>query len=112
LKIARLRLVALVATVVAVGAVSGCGGSRSSAAVATTHVTMPRSYRFSPDKIVVKAGSSVTWTNFTHSVKLDGQPDRTVRRGETISVRFDKPGTYTYICSYHPHDMRGEVIVK
>jgi plastocyanin len=98
-----------------IGVAAGCGGSEDSAAVATTEVTMAKSYRFDPKKIEVDAGSSVTWTNddnFTHTVQVDGQDDHKVERGKSVSIAFDKPGTYHYICTLHSQDMDGEVIVK
>ena len=76
---------------------------------------MAKSYRFDPEKIEVDAGSSVTWTNddnFTHTVQVDGQDDHKVERGESVSITFDKPGTYHYVCTLHSRDMDGEVIVK
>jgi len=97
------------------GVAAGCGGSGDSAPVATTEVTMAKSYRFDPEKIEVDAGSSVTWTNddnFTHTVQVDGQDDHKVERGKSISITFDKPGTYHYVCTLHSQDMDGEVIVK
>ena len=97
------------------GVAAGCGGSGDSAPVATTEVAMVKSYRFEPSKIEVDAGSSVTWKNddnFTHTVQVDGQEDHKVERGESVSIAFDKPGTYTYVCTLHSRDMDGEVIVK
>jgi plastocyanin len=94
----------------------GCGGSEgSSGPVATTEVTMAKSYRFDPKTIEVEAGATVTWRNednFTHTVQVDGQEDHTVGRGESISIAFDAPGTYRYVCTLHEQDMDGEVIVK
>jgi plastocyanin len=97
------------------GVAAGCGGSGDSAPVATTEVTMAKSYRFDPKKIEVDAGSSVTWTNddnFTHTVQVEGQDDHKVDRGKSVSITFDKPGTYHYVCTLHSRDMDGEVIVK
>ena len=108
-----LRLV-LAASLVLVVVSSGCGETASSEPVATTEVTMAKSYRFSPDTIKVKVGSTVTWTNndnFTHTVEIDGQDDHKVDRGKSVSIRFDKPGTYDYVCTLHSHDMHGTVIV-
>jgi plastocyanin len=96
-------------------AAAGCGGSGDSGPVATTEVTMAKSYRFDPKTIEVDTGSTVTWKNddnFTHTVQVDGQDDHKVGRGESFSIRFDEPGTYHYVCSLHRHDMDGEVIVK
>jgi len=102
---------ALAATLVA----AGCGGKSDAAPVQTTEVTMAKSYRFSPEAIEVEAGDRVTWTNednFTHTVKVDGQSDHKVDRGDSVSIEFDKPGTYHYVCTLHSHDMSGTVIVQ
>lgn len=101
----------LVATLVA----AGCGGTGSSQPVATTKVSMAKSYRFDPKTIEVRAGDTVTWTNhdnFTHTVKVDGQQDHKVGRGDSVSITFDKPGSYHYICTLHSKDMSGTVIVR
>jgi plastocyanin len=105
---------AAVAVFVAMLLAAGCGGKQSSAPVATTQVEMAKSYRFAPKTIEVKAGSTVTWTNndnFTHTVKVDGQPDHKVGRGDSVSIRFDTAGAYHYVCTLHSHDMHGTVIV-
>lgn len=102
--------VVLVAIVVAVG----CGGTGSSHPVATTKVSMAKSYRFDPTTIRVKTGDTVTWTNndnFTHTVKVDGREDHKVGRGDSVSISFDKPGRYHYVCTLHSKDMSGTVIV-
>lgn len=94
---------------------AGCGSSESTAPVATTEVQMAKSYRFDPKTIEIEAGNTVTWTNadnFTHTVQVDGQPDHRVERGESVSISFDTPGTYHYVCTLHERDMDGEVIVK
>lgn len=94
---------------------AGCGGTASSAPVRTHEVTMVKSYRFDPDVVQIKPGESVTWTNkdnFTHTVRVDGQPDHRVDRGASVSIRFDKPGSYDYVCTLHSHDMHGQVIVR
>jgi plastocyanin len=99
--------VALVAT--------GCGESESSEPVMTTEVAMAKSYRFDPKTIEIEAGQTVTWRNednFTHTVQVDGQEDHKVERGESVSISFETPGTYHYVCTLHSQDMDGEVIVR
>jgi plastocyanin len=95
---------------------AGCGGSgESSEPVATTEVSMAKSYVFEPKVIEVKAGETVTWTNddnFTHTVQVDGQQDHEVEQDESVSITFDTPGTYHYVCTLHRQDMDGEVIVQ
>jgi plastocyanin len=94
---------------------AGCGSSESTEPVAATEVQMAKSYRFDPKTIEIEAGDTVTWTNadnFTHTVQVDGQEDHKVERGESVSISFDTPGTYHYVCTLHSRDMDGEVIVK
>jgi plastocyanin len=106
----------LAVTAVALLAVAGCGGSEAdSSPVATTEVAMVKSYRFDPQAIEIQAGESVTWTNddnFTHSVQVDGREDHEVEPGGSVSITFDEPGTYHYVCRLHSRDMDGEVIVR
>jgi plastocyanin len=113
-KVTHLLLPAV--AVLAVTAIAaGCGATDSSVPVATTAVSMAKSYRFAPNAIEIKAGQTVTWTNndnFTHTVKVDGQDDHKVGRGDSVSIKFDKPGTYNYVCTLHSHDMHGTVVVQ
>jgi plastocyanin len=104
-------VVVLAASVFAVG----CGGSGDTEPVATTEVKMVKSYRFDPKTIEIQAGETVTWTNednFTHTVEVEGRGDHEVGQGESVSITFDKPGTFDYVCTLHRHDMDGTVIVR
>jgi plastocyanin len=110
----NLRLTLVLATAVPVLA-TGCGGVHLGKPVATNQVLLPKSYKFEPAAIVVKAGTSVTWRNddnFSHTVKVEDGDDHELGRGESVTIHFAKPGTYHYLCTLHSHDMRGEVIVK
>ena len=109
------RLLLPLAALAACFVAAGCGGAGASTAVATNEVEMAKSYRFDPDVIEIDAGDTVTWTNndnFTHTVEVDGQSDHKVGRGDSVSIKFDEPGTYDYVCTLHSHDMSGQVIVK
>ena len=111
----RPSLVLFAASIVTIVVAAGCGGSESSEPVATTEVAMAKSYRFDPKTIEIDAGDRVTWTNednFTHTVQVDGQEDHKVERGESVSIAFDTPGIFHYVCTLHSQDMEGEVIVK
>lgn len=97
-------------------AVGGCGGGDQSSQepVATTIVELPKSYRFAPEAITVTAGSTVTWTNhdnFTHNVMFDGSEPMTMAPGESATRDFPEAGTYSYVCTFHPTDMTGSVLV-
>lgn len=84
---------------------------------------------FMPDKLTVKAGTTVVWkvsdgighTVTTGKFSLDGdglrseeEPDGVLdmplAKDKTVSHTFDKAGTYTYFCSIHK-GMNGEVTV-
>lgn len=113
-RIARL----VVATGLALS-LAACGGGAGAAVdaspVATTSVDLPKSYKFVPAAIVIPAGATVTWANrddFTHNVTLpDGTPALTMRPGESATHTFETAGTFDYVCSLHPKDMRARVVV-
>ena len=75
-------------------------------------------FSFSPAQLTVAVGTRVTWTNrddIPHTV-TDAATPRTLRSppldtGESYAFTFDKPGTFAYFCSLHPH-MQGSVVVK
>jgi plastocyanin len=85
--------------------------------VPTDRVDMPKSYKFSPEVVEVKVGTTVTWTNhddFPHNVTLLTGADKTskdVGIGDSVSLPFAEAGTVYYHCSFHPQQMRGKVIV-
>jgi plastocyanin len=82
--------------------VAGCGGTDASEPVATNEVSMAKSYRVDPSVVEIRAGDTV---------QIDDQPDHKVGRGDSVSITFDKPGRYDYVCTLHSHDMHGQVIV-
>ena len=111
----RLPIVGLAVPIAGILAAAGCGGSESAEPVATTEVAMVKSYRFEPKTIEIAAGETVTWTNgdnFTHTVQVDGREDHKVERGDSVSVAFETPGVYHYVCTLHSQDMEGEVVVR
>ena len=95
---------------------AACGGTaQASEPVSTTEVVMAESYVFEPQTIEVETGATVTWRNedrFTHTVQVEGQEDHEVEPGESVSITFDIPGTYHYVCTLHRKDMDGDVIVQ
>jgi plastocyanin len=112
-----MRLAVMLLALVVLAAIlfaAGCGGAGDSEPVATTEVTMVKSYRFDPETIEIRAGKTVTWTNednFTHTVQVEGEGDHKLGKGESVSITFDRAGTYEYVCTLHSHDMKGRVIV-
>ena len=119
---ARVLGVRAIVLVVAIAtATAGCasqpgGADRGAVAVTTTHVDLPKSYKFAPASIQVAIGSTVTWTNsdnFTHSVQFAGEdaPGAVLKPGDSTSRTFDQAGSFTYVCAFHPQNMTGTVIV-
>jgi plastocyanin len=79
-------------------------------------VVLARDFMFAPVSLTVPAGSTVTWTNKDeepHTVVSDTGLFRSgaMDTNESFSYRFDKPGTYHYLCSIHPR-MTGTIIVQ
>ena len=76
-----------------------------------------KDYKFVPEKVTVKAGETVKWTNdekrASHSIwfKAEGLPEsERMLNGDSWERKFDKPGTYPYTCGPHP-EMKGVVEV-
>ena len=75
-------------------------------------------FAFSPPMLTVAPGTKVTWDNKDeepHTV-LSADGGQTFKSpaldtDDKFSFTFDKPGTYKYFCSIHPH-MVGTVVVK
>jgi plastocyanin len=63
-------------------------------------------FAFGPVSVTVAAGGTVTWTNTdnqAHTATSSGNFDTgSIAAGDSASVTFDEPGTFTYICSFHP----------
>src|SRR5258707_11859624 len=85
------------------------------AAHATDATVNIRNFMFAMD-VTVTPGATVTWKN------LDGEPHTVAStdglfrspaldEGDSFSFKFDRPGTYKYICSIHPR-MKATVTVK
>lgn len=110
----RSLLPALAVLGLVLAACGGGGAGTGSSPVPTTTVDLPASYRFAPPAIVVPAGATVTWTNhdnFTHNVSLEGEQPLAMAPGESVNHTFATPGSYPYVCSLHPKDMKGSVLV-
>ena len=74
-------------------------------------------FEFKPQKVVVKPGTKVTWTNedtIIHDIK-DTSPlatpvSKSMGKGDTFSITYAQPGSYSYICGIHQY-MTGSVEV-
>jgi len=73
-------------------------------------------FTFLPQRITVKAGTTVTWINeddVPHTVasSIKFFKSKTLDTADKFSFTFTTPGTYDYFCSVHPH-MTGAVVVE
>jgi plastocyanin len=74
--------------------------------VAADKVTVEE-YGFTPTRVTVSAGTTVTFTNKGDLMHTATEVDQIwdtgdIASGESKSVTFSTPGTYTYICKPHP----------
>jgi plastocyanin len=112
-KIARhIRVAALLAaTVLAAAATLPAASARA----AETEVKIDN-FAFAPQRIVVQAGTTVTWTNADDAPHTVASSSKVFKSGaldteDKFSFTFATPGTYEYFCSLHPH-MTGTVVVE
>ena len=73
-------------------------------------------FTFLPQRITVKAGTTVTWINeddVPHTIVSSSKvfKSKTLDTAGKFSFKFTTPGTYDYFCSVHPH-MTGAVVVE
>ena len=100
----RLRARFLAGTVVAIAAIASIGGG---AALAADHAVAISGFAFSPKAVTVTVGDTITWTNSdatAHTATADDGSFDTgdLDKGDSKSVTFDKAGSFTYYCRFHP----------
>jgi plastocyanin len=115
----------------ACAAVAGCGSSgdkgssstptpdvsKSSGSAAKSAKATIKNFTFAPESVSVSAGGTVSWTNqdsANHNVKFDDSSVKGIdnlREGQSGKVSFDKAGSFSYVCTYHP-GMKGTVEVS
>ncbi|HZI39119.1 MAG TPA: plastocyanin/azurin family copper-binding protein [Acidimicrobiia bacterium] len=113
---------AVAAGLAGVIALAGCGGGGDGDNKASPPSGQPgeiriANFEFQPQTAVVKPGTKVTWTNADSSVHdiKDTSPLATpvspsMNKGDTFSITYTQPGTYSYVCGIHPY-MIGSVEV-
>ena len=130
----RRALGLLTAAVLSVSLVTACGssdstGSKSASKADAPNTVVTKLLAFKPEKLTVKAGTTVTWhvdDTIGHTVTTgtftlgadglrtaenpDGLIDKPLKPGKDVSFTFTKPGKYVYYCSIHK-GMAGEIDV-
>lgn len=81
----------------------------------TVHKVEIKSFVFVPQKLDIRVGDTVEWTNTDLAPHTATEVNKSwdtggLRNGATGRITFMASGTMSYFCIYHPH-MKGSVIV-
>jgi plastocyanin len=73
-------------------------------------------FTFAPQRVTVKAGTTVTWINdddtpHTVSSATKAFKSKAIDTDDKFSFTFMTAGVYEYFCSLHPH-MTGTIVVE
>lgn len=97
---------------------SGSSGAANgpSTATGTTASVSVKNFAFSPARLVVSKGATVTWAfqdSTQHNVTANNSAFKSTDQasGGTYAFTFNSTGSYDYICSIHPY-MKGNVTVR
>jgi plastocyanin len=85
-------------------------------APAPTATGRMRQFTFSPGRMTITAGTTITWTNtdpVPHTITADDGSwnSGVIEPGKTWRRRFDRPGTFSFHCTPHPF-MKGVIVVR
>jgi plastocyanin len=107
-------------TSIALGAVVGSGlaaGVLFARAEGTPDAVTIDNFSFAPGTVMVKAGTTVTWTNRDDIPHGIASANNAFKRSQALdtddsySFTFTTPGTYQYFCYLHPK-MVGSIVVE
>ncbi|MGE5527236.1 MAG: plastocyanin/azurin family copper-binding protein [Methanosarcina sp.] len=125
----RARLAQGAAAAMAAAALLGAtaAGAQAPARVNPTIVTVNDFY-FGPSAVTIRKGHTIKWVwsefnTYPHDVHLKKGPKglknkstysthTTAVTDATFKKKFERPGTYRYICTIHPTEMKLTVTVK
>ncbi|HEV3088303.1 MAG TPA: cupredoxin family copper-binding protein [Candidatus Elarobacter sp.] len=91
-------------------------GPTTSAVAKPVVVVHIKNFAFVPDTVNIDAGQTVRWVEDDDTPHTVTASDKSFDSGnlnkkDAWTYAFSKPGTYAYICAYHPY-MKGKVVVK
>jgi plastocyanin len=110
-----LRRTALFAGLLQLVLLAPISAMAESAAPAVTEVKIDN-FTFAPQRMVIKAGTTVTWINeddIPHTVAATDKSFRSkvLDTDDKYSFTFTTAGVFEYFCSLHPH-MTGTIVVE
>ena len=105
----------IVVVAFALGAALACVLAPLAAQTADVKVAIDN-FVFGPERLTVKVGTTVTWTNrddIPHTVASKDRlfKSKVMDTDESYSFTFSTPGEYAYFCSLHPH-MTATIVVE
>jgi plastocyanin len=112
----KLYLAAGILAAALCAASNGAAAANGAPGTEATIQVSAKNFMFTPASITVKAGTTVTWVNLDeepHTVFSDAGLFRSsaLDTQERFSFKFEKAGTYHYLCTIHPR-MLGTVVVE
>ena len=92
---------------------SAPSAAASAMPVVVVHI---KNFAYVPDTVNVQPGQTVRWVEDDDTPHTVTASDKSFDSGnlnkkDAWTYAFNKPGTYAYICAYHPY-MKGKVVVK
>lgn len=83
---------------------------------AKTHRVEIKAFTFSPAKIEMTIGDTITWVNqdfapHTATFDADGWETPSLKKDESGAFTASKTGNFAYHCKFHPQ-MKGVIMVK
>jgi plastocyanin len=101
--------------------IGGCGDSSEAepatpAPAASSGEVEIAEFLYEPEALTVEAGTKVTWANSDrapHTATADDSSfdTGTLDKGDSASITFDEPGSFSYTCRFHAF-MNGTVEVE
>jgi plastocyanin len=111
-----------------IAAVALMGATAAAAQAPQPKVVTVNDFYYSPTSVTIKKGGTVRWVwsaynTYPHDVHLKNGPANLKNKGsystKTSAVseahfqkKFETPGTYKFICTIHPTEMKMTVVVK
>ena len=85
------------------GTSGGSGGSAASEAASVEIVE----FAYAPVDVKVTVGGTIEWANsdtapHTATANDDSFDTGSLDKGDSAKITFDEPGTFDYICTFHP----------
>lgn len=83
-------------------------------AFAADHIVTIQNHRFSPARLSIAVGDTVTFVNrdsVTHTASGDAFDTGRLGKGDSKRLTFAAAGSFAYICKVH-HSMHGTIIVQ